>query len=213
MMTLGKGAVISNSNNQKLNAGSSTESKLVATHDQMSDVLHTLYFIEAQGYAIDKNVIYQDKQSPIRLELNGKLSSGKKTKHISSRFFFITDKVARGEVDVEYCPAEKMWCDILNKPKQGASYRLDRSYLMNVPIEYDDDVERRLTHPALLDKGDDDDVTIPPLDQKQRKASTCNTSEGYSGKHKHLMMESKLTSLNALHNIQSWRSKISRRGC
>ena len=63
-----------------------------------------------------------------------------------------------------------MWCDILNKPKQGASYRLDRSHLMNVPIEYDDDVERRLTHPALLDKGDDDDVIIPPLDQKQRKA-------------------------------------------
>ena len=63
-----------------------------------------------------------------------------------------------------------MWCDILNKPKQGASYRLDRSHLMNVPIEYDDDVERRLTHPALLDKGDDDDVIIPPLDQKQQKA-------------------------------------------
>ena len=63
-----------------------------------------------------------------------------------------------------------MWCDILNKPKQGASYRLDRSHLMNVLIEYDDDVERRLTHPALLDKGDDDDVIIPPLAQKQQKA-------------------------------------------
>ena len=58
----------------------------------------------------------------------------------------------------------------MNKPKQGASYRLDRSHLMNVPVEYDDDVERRLTHPALLDKGDDDDVIIPPLDQKQQKA-------------------------------------------
>ena len=57
-----------------------------------------------------------------------------------------------------------MWCDILNKPKQGVSYRLDRSHLMNVPVEYDDDVERKLTHPALLDKGDDDDVTVPPLD-------------------------------------------------
>ena len=165
-MTMGKGAIISNSNKQKLNVGSSTESELVATHDQMPDVMHTLYFIEAQGYAIDKNIIYQDNQSTIRLEVNGKMSSGKKTKHISSRFFFITDKVARGEVDVEYCPTEKMWCDILNKPKQGASYRLDRSHLMNVPIEYDDDVERRLTHPALLDKGDDDDVIIPPLDQK-----------------------------------------------
>ena len=31
----------------------------------MQDVMHTLYFIEAQGYAIDKNVIYQDNQSTI----------------------------------------------------------------------------------------------------------------------------------------------------
>ena len=50
-MTMGKGAIISNSNKQKLNVGSSTESELVATHDQMPDVMHTLYFIEAQGYA------------------------------------------------------------------------------------------------------------------------------------------------------------------
>ena len=86
MMTMGKGAIISNSNYQKLNVGSSTESELVATHDQMPDVMHTLYFIEARGYAIDKNAIYEDNQSTIRLEVNGKMSSGKKTKHISSGF-------------------------------------------------------------------------------------------------------------------------------
>ena len=107
-MTMGKGAIISNLNKQKLNVGSSTEGELVAAHDQMPDVMHTLYFIEAQGYKIDKNVIYQDNQSTIRLEVNRKLSSGKKTKHISSRFFFITDKIALGEVDVEYYPTEKM---------------------------------------------------------------------------------------------------------
>jgi len=129
MVTLGKGAIISNF--------SSTESKLVATHDQIPDVMHTLYFIKAPGYAIDKSVIYQDNQSTIILEVNGKMSLGKKTKHISSRFFFITDKIARGKFDVEYCPAEKMWCHILNKPKQGASYRLNRNHIMNVPVYYD----------------------------------------------------------------------------
>ena len=87
-MTMGKGAIISNSNKQKLNVGSSTKGELVAVHDQMPDVMHILYFIEAQGYKIDKNVIYQDNQSTVRLEVNGKLSSKKKTKHISSRFFF-----------------------------------------------------------------------------------------------------------------------------
>jgi len=73
----------------------------------MPDVLHTFYFIEAQGYAIDKNGIYQDNQSTITREVNGKLSSDMKTKHISSRIFFISDKIARGGVYVEYYLAEK----------------------------------------------------------------------------------------------------------
>ena len=97
MMTMGKRAIISNSNKQKLNVGSSTKGELVAAHDQMPDMMHTLYFIKAQGYKMIKNVIYQDNQSTIRLKVNRKLSSGKKTKHISSRFFFITDKIARGK--------------------------------------------------------------------------------------------------------------------
>ena len=45
MMTLGKGADISNSNKQKLNVGSSKEGELIATHDQIPDLLYTLYFI------------------------------------------------------------------------------------------------------------------------------------------------------------------------
>jgi hypothetical protein len=43
-----------------------------------------------------------------------------------------------------------MWADVLNKPKQGAAFRLDRSHLMNVPMDYDDDIERSKTHPKLL---------------------------------------------------------------
>ena len=43
-----------------------------------------------------------------------------------------------------------MWCDVLNKPKQGPAFHKDRSFLMNVPIDYDDDVERKQTHPDLL---------------------------------------------------------------
>ncbi len=45
-----------------------------------------------------------------------------------------------------------MWADVLTKPKQGAPFRLDRSHLMNIPINYDDDVERSKTHPLLLPK-------------------------------------------------------------
>ena len=98
MMKLVKGDIISNSDKQKLNMNSSTEGELVVTHeqftegelvtthDQLPGIMHTLYFIEAQGYTIDKNIIYKDNKSTIRLEVNGRISSGKKTNHISSSF-------------------------------------------------------------------------------------------------------------------------------
>ena len=49
MITLGKGAIISNSNKKKLNVNFYTERELVVPHDRLLDILHTLYFIEDQG--------------------------------------------------------------------------------------------------------------------------------------------------------------------
>ena len=95
-MSLGKGAIISNYNNQNLNVNSSTEGELVATHDHIPDILHTLYFIEAQGNKISKHIIYKDNQSTVGLDVNGRISSGKKTNHLSSSFFFITENIAKG---------------------------------------------------------------------------------------------------------------------
>ena len=43
-----------------------------------------------------------------------------------------------------------MWANVLTKPKQGGPFRLDRSHLMNVPINYDDDAKHLKTHPLLL---------------------------------------------------------------
>ena len=50
------------------------EGELVYTHDNMTDILHTLYFIEAQGYIIDKTIIYKDNEYTIRLELNSRIN-------------------------------------------------------------------------------------------------------------------------------------------
>ena len=47
MEALGKGYIISNYNNKKLNVNSYTEGELVATYGQLPDILHNLYFIEA----------------------------------------------------------------------------------------------------------------------------------------------------------------------
>ena len=64
-------------------------------------------------------MIYQDNESAILLEKNGKLSSGKQTRHIEIRFFLLTDNVDKGKINIEYCPTEKMIADFFTKPLQG----------------------------------------------------------------------------------------------
>ena len=157
-MSFGKGAVLSYSQKQKINTKSSTESELVGMDDALSRVIWGLYFTEAQGYTIDQNIAFQDNQATMRLEVNGAMSQSRHTKHINARYFMVKDRIDEGELEVQYCPTEKMWTNVLNKPEQGAKFRLDRAELMNVPVDYDDDVERRWTHPKLLSRDDQVDM-------------------------------------------------------
>ena len=87
----------------------------------------------------------------MRLEVNGPASSYKQIKHIKCRYFFIRNKIAKGDLEIRYFPAETMCADVLTKPKQGGPFRLDRSHLLNIN-RYDDDVKRTNTYPLLLSK-------------------------------------------------------------
>jgi hypothetical protein len=80
MMTLGKVAMQSIARKQKMNVQSSTEGELVAVDNAATMILWTKLFLEAQGYNVDKNIVYQDKKSAILLETNGRKSSGKRTR-------------------------------------------------------------------------------------------------------------------------------------
>jgi hypothetical protein len=91
MMSLGKGAAYGTSTREKLNTKSSTEAELVGVNDVMPQILWTRYFLEAQGYGVEDSLVYQDNQSAILLEKNGRASSGKRTRHINIRYFFVTD--------------------------------------------------------------------------------------------------------------------------
>jgi hypothetical protein len=65
MMMLGKGAMQSIARKQKMNVQSSTEGKLVAVEDAATMILWTKLFLEAQGYNVKKNSVYQDNKSAI----------------------------------------------------------------------------------------------------------------------------------------------------
>ena len=166
MMSLGKGAPMSFSRKQKLNVRSSTEGELVGIDDALPFILWARYFIEAQGYTVEQNILYQDNKSTILLANNGRWSSSKRTRHIKSRYFFIKDKVEQGEVKVEHRPTNEMWSDTLTKPKQGKGMRVDRAMLMGCEENYDDDKEREDTSPELLPK-ETAEVTINTLNGHQ----------------------------------------------
>jgi hypothetical protein len=74
-LSLGKGSVYSTSTRQKLNTKSSTEAELVGIDDVMPLILWTRYFLDAQGYDVQENKVFQDNQSVILLEKNGRRSS------------------------------------------------------------------------------------------------------------------------------------------
>jgi hypothetical protein len=118
-MTFGSGAPITMSRKQKLNTRSSTEAELVGADDAINQVLWTRLFMESQGYTIKSNILYQDNKSAILLEKNGKRSSSKRTRAINIRYFFITDQVEKGNMEVVYCPTGDMVADFMTKPLQG----------------------------------------------------------------------------------------------
>jgi len=131
MMKMGKdGAVISMSAKQKLNTRSSCEAELVGADDAATKILWTKMFLEAQGYMVKKNILYQDNKSTILLLENGKRSSGKRTRALNIRYFFLTDQRAKGNLDVEYCPTGDMLGDYFTKPKQGQDFKKFRSAIM-----------------------------------------------------------------------------------
>jgi hypothetical protein len=131
-MSLGKGMPVNTSTKQKINTRSSTETELVAADDFMPIILWTNYFLEAQGYGHQDTILYQDNQSAILLEKNGRKSSSKRTKHLNCRFYFITDRINSNELSVEYCPTEEMVGDFFTKPLQGKLFYKFRKLIMNL---------------------------------------------------------------------------------
>jgi hypothetical protein len=130
VMTMGKGAIQSIARKQKLNVRSSTESELVGVDDAATMILWTKLFLEAQGYDVEKNIIYQDNKSAILLETNGKKSSSRRTRALNIRYFFITDQVEKGNAEIEYCGTDDMVGDFFTKPLQGEKFRKFRDSIM-----------------------------------------------------------------------------------
>jgi hypothetical protein len=117
---------------QKLNVRSSTEGELVAVDNAATMILWTKLFLEAQGYDVEKNIVYQDNKSAILLETNGNKSSGKQTRALNIRYFFITDQVEKGNTQIEHCGTNDMIGDFLQRLCKAKSSKDFRTISLDV---------------------------------------------------------------------------------
>ena len=152
MISMVKVAIVDVARKHNMNVGSSTESELVSIADVLGMILWCKYFMEAQGYPIENNTLYQENKSTILLAKNGRMSAGKNSKHIKNIFFLIADKVAQGDLDICHMGTKEMWPNINTKPVQGHIFRVFRAEMMGVAVESDDDAEQKCTHHLLLPK-------------------------------------------------------------
>ena len=120
------------SSGQKLNTISSIEAEIVASSEVLAQILWTTSFLNHQGYEAKSAILHQDNQAAILMQENRVLSRRRKSRHVDIRFFFLKDRVDRGEIDIVYCGTDEMSADYLTKPLQGEKFRRHRRTILGL---------------------------------------------------------------------------------
>ena len=77
-MSWGWGVILSKWQKQKLNTDSSIKTKILGVSNYLTNVIWARMFLETQGFTIEENILFEDKQSAIKIEENVKAASGQK---------------------------------------------------------------------------------------------------------------------------------------
>ena len=99
-----------------MNTKSSTDVELVGFSDVFPKVIFVQLFLEAQGCPLVENFIYQDDQSAIRLEVNGKKSFSKRSRHVRIHYLYVKDLVEKDLVRIKFYPTNKILAHFFAKP-------------------------------------------------------------------------------------------------
>jgi len=92
---------------------------------------------------------------------NGRLSSGKRTKHLDIRYFYVCDLLERGILTVEHCSSDDMIADFFTKPIQGRKFQIFRDIILNRST-----ASSALQYRSVLDNNRND--TIVQTDETER---------------------------------------------
>jgi hypothetical protein len=72
VVSFGHGMVHCRSNKQRLNTKSSTEAEIVGTSEYVPFPVWLAMFMNKQGYPLSKSILFQDNESAIKMENNGR---------------------------------------------------------------------------------------------------------------------------------------------
>ena len=121
------------SSKQKINTKSAAEAEIVGLSDFSGACIKQREFLISQGYILDYVKIYQCNKSTISMVYMGHLNS-KRTRHVNIRYFYIKDRIDKGEIKIEYVESSYMLADILTKPLHGKLFKKLRNVLRNIEI-------------------------------------------------------------------------------
>jgi hypothetical protein len=80
------------------------------------------------GYDMLSVIVYQDNLSCMALLERGR-SGGERTRHIDIRYFWLKDRLDRGEATVVHKGKEELYANVLTKPLQGSQFVYERRCL------------------------------------------------------------------------------------
>lgn len=149
-LPLGLGSPISDSHQQKNNATSTTVSELNGIGDTMPMMEWTSNFTKALVKEIPEindpitqaikslgkiTTVLQDNTSTKQLVEFGCQSQGKNTRHIEIWYFYITEKIKDGHMQVFYCPMRAMVADYFTKALHGSLFQTHSNTIMGVTAD------------------------------------------------------------------------------
>jgi hypothetical protein len=123
IIMLGGCTIFCRSVKQRLVVKSSAEAELVAVGDECTRVIWCREFLKYQGIScLSPSIIFQDNKSAIAMMEKGYHTSSR-SKHIEVKYFFIKNRIERGEIIITYLPSSIMISDTLTKALQGELFR------------------------------------------------------------------------------------------
>jgi hypothetical protein len=117
-VTLGCGMVYCSSKRQKINTKSACEAELVGLSDGLGIPIQLHNFLLSIGYKLPPILVMQDNTSTIQLAKNGR-SYSDTTRHVETRYFWMHDRIKRGQIELKHTVTLAMIADVLTKPVQG----------------------------------------------------------------------------------------------